>query len=271
MSTTGASDFLPEWLALREEADARARSGETLTFLRAHLEHDGRDGRGRVVADLGCGTGSLGRWLAPRLPGPQRWILFDRDPGLLDLARRSVPAAGVETRRIDLGSLRAADLDGVDLVVASALLDVLTRSEVDTLVEAVAAVGCPALFTLSVAGRVELSPAHPLDRAFSDAFNAHQRREGRLGPDAHAATARSFERLGYPVRAGSSPWRLGPGDAELTRAWLRGWVGAAVEQDPSLPGEEYLRKRLEVCSRGGLGVVVHHTDLLARPLPSGDG
>lgn len=267
MSTTGASEFMPEWLALREEADARARSEETLAVLRGHIERGGRDGRGRVVADLGCGTGSMGRWLAPRLPRPQRWILFDRDRRLLDLARRSVPVAEVETRRVDLGSLRAADLDGVDLVVASALLDLLTWSEVGTLMEAVAAVGCPALFTLSVAGRVELSPAHPLDRAFSDAFNAHQRREGRTGPDAHVATARSFERLRYLVSADSSPWRLGPGDAELTRAWLRGWVGAAVEQDPSLPGAEYLAERLAACSRGELGVVVHHTDLLARPLP----
>jgi hypothetical protein len=26
-----------------------------------------------VIHDLGCGTGAMGRWLAPVLPGPQHW------------------------------------------------------------------------------------------------------------------------------------------------------------------------------------------------------
>ncbi|WP_223830375.1 class I SAM-dependent methyltransferase [Nocardiopsis quinghaiensis] len=258
MSTTGVPAFAPEWLALRENADAGARATEPPTLLYGH---------GRVVADLGCGTGSLGRWLAPRLPGPQRWVLFDRDQALLDLARGAVPATEVVARRLDLASLRAADLVGVTLVVASALLDLFTRAELETLAGAVAVTGCPALFSLSVSGRVDLSPADPLDRAFSEAFNAHQRREGRLGPDAAGVAAAAFGHLGYGVRTYPSPWRLGPGEAELTRAWLRGWVGAAVEQDPSLPGAEYLARRLEECSRGRLEVVVHHTDLLALSRP----
>ena len=30
-----------------------------------------------VVHDLGSGTGSMMRWLAPLLPGPQTWVLHD--------------------------------------------------------------------------------------------------------------------------------------------------------------------------------------------------
>jgi hypothetical protein len=62
-----------------------------------------------------------------------------------------------------------------------------------------------------------------------------------------------------------SPWRLGPDQGALLAAWLRGWVDAAVEQDPALPGRSYLERRLAECARGTLFAVVHHTDLWADP------
>ena len=31
------------------------------------------------------------RWLAPLLPGPQHWVLHDRDEDLLHVARSTVP------------------------------------------------------------------------------------------------------------------------------------------------------------------------------------
>ena len=76
--TVSPTQFAPEWLALREGADAAARSAELLEPLRARLPEGER-----VIRDLGCGTGSMARWLVPRLPGPQHWILTDHDPALL--------------------------------------------------------------------------------------------------------------------------------------------------------------------------------------------
>ncbi|RKS09065.1 hypothetical protein DFP74_4793 [Nocardiopsis sp. Huas11] len=256
MSATDLPPFAPEWLALREDADARARSREPVGLI---------GDRGRVIADLGCGSGSLGRWLAPRLPSPQHWVLFDRDPRLLAMAEHGVPGATTETRRCDLASLRATDLAGCTLVAASALLDVLTRPAVDALAGAVVDAGCPALFSLTVAGRVELDPADPLDGAVARAFDAHQRRAGLLGPDAVEAARAAFAERGVATRTFPSPWRLGPDEGELLAAWLRGWVGAAQEQDPALPAAAYLERRSAQCSRGALSAVVHHTDLWADP------
>ncbi|OLT30666.1 trans-aconitate methyltransferase [Nocardiopsis sp. CNR-923] len=253
MTSTGVPAFAPEWLALREGADARARSERAVEQVRGH---------GRVVADLGCGTGSFGRWLAPRLPETRRWVLVDRDPALLALARESVPVGHVRTRALDLASLRARDLDGVTLVAASALLDLLTRAEVEALAGAVVGAGCPALLTLTVSGRVELSPTDPLDARVGRAFDDHQRRGGRLGPDAVAVTAGVFGGLGARTRAFASPWRLGPEHRDLLRAWLLGWVGAAAEQEPGLAVSAYLERRLEQCGRGRLRATVHHTDLV---------
>ncbi|HEX2132801.1 MAG TPA: class I SAM-dependent methyltransferase [Actinophytocola sp.] len=256
------TQFAPEWLALREDADAAARAEDLLEPLRAHLTPP------LVVRDLGCGTGAMGRWLAPRLPGEQRWLLTDRDPTLLGRAAGSLPVPAVAILR-DLTDLTAADLAGASLVTGSALLDLLTAEEVDALADACVAAGCPALLTLTVVGRVDLEPADPLDADLAAAFDDHQRRTvaGRrlLGPDAAAATATAFERRGAVLHRRPSPWRLGPDQRALTARWLRGWVDAAREQEPGLAVDAYLHRRLTACEAGELRATVHHEDLLALP------
>ncbi|MER6473580.1 class I SAM-dependent methyltransferase [Streptomyces collinus] len=270
--------YAPEWLQLREPADAAARAADLLDPLRDRLAAlPDREG-GLVVHDLGCGTGSMGRWLAPRLDGAQHWVLHDRDPYLLHFAAVASPRSAadgsrvsVETRRGDVARLTPDALTGASLVTASALLDVLTREEIEALAAACAGAGCPALLTLSVAGRVELGPADPLDAELTEAFNAHQRRGGLLGPDAVTVACEAFAERGMTVRLHPSPWRLGPEHAALTAQWLRGWVGAAVEQRPELRerAERYLDERLAACAAGELEAVVQHSDLLALPRPSG--
>ncbi|MFJ6726553.1 MULTISPECIES: hypothetical protein [unclassified Streptomyces] len=270
--------YAPEWLQLREPADAAARSTELLDPLRARLaDRPGRDG-GLAVHDLGCGTGSMGRWLAPRLDGPQHWVLHDRDPYLLHFAAVGAAKAAadgsrvtVETRRADLARLTPDALVGAGLVTASALLDVLTAGEVDTLAAVCAGAGCPALLTLSVAGRVELTAEDPMDAEIAAAFNDHQRRDGLLGPDAVTVAAEAFTRHGATVTVRPSAWRLGPDEAALTAQWLRGWVGAAVEQRPEIADRAaaHLDARLAACAAGELRVTVHHDDLLALPGPTG--
>ncbi|GGL07780.1 class I SAM-dependent methyltransferase [Mangrovihabitans endophyticus] len=258
-----AGEFSASWLALREPADTDARSRELLEPLHA--------GPGPLtVRDLGCGTGSLGRWLAPRLPGPQHWVLHDSDPELLERAAATMPdRAGdgapvtVQTVRGDVTALTAADLADTGLVACSALLDLLTGPEVEALAAACAATGTPALCTLSVTGEVTFDPADELDDDVASWFNAHQRREagGRrlLGPDAPRVTAEAFRRAGARVTTRPSPWRLGPDRAELTGQWLRGWVGAAMDQHPQLDLGPYLQRRLDALP----AVQVGHVDLLA--------
>jgi hypothetical protein len=270
--------YAPQWLQLREPVDAAARSDDLLDPLRIRLANRAVRGTDLVVHDLGCGTGSMGRWLAPRLDGAQHWVLHDRDPYLLHFATVGAPRAAadgsrvtVTTQRGDIGRLTPDALAGASLVTASALLDVLVPDEIDTLATACVSAGCPALLTLSVVGRVELTPSHPMDAEIGEAFNAHQRRGELLGPDAITATAEAFGRLGATVRVHPSPWRLGPGEAALTQEWLRGWVGAAVEQRPELAAraDTYLRARLAAAEAGELRVVVAHSDLLALPRPAG--
>ena len=249
----------PEWLRLREPADAAARSGELAERLAEQLAGP------LVIHDLGGGSGAMGRWLSPRLPGPQHWVVHDRDADLLDLAVAASPAptATIEARHSDLTRLTPDDLAGASLVTASALLDLLTEDELIRMLRACA--GLPMLMTLTVVGRVALTPADPLDARIAAAFNDHQRSGGRLGPDAVAAAADMVRDAEVLVRP--SPWRLDAAHAELTAEWLRGGVAAACEQEPALAAvaRGYRDRRLAQGAAGELAVTVDHADLLVLP------
>ncbi len=249
-------EFSSAWLTLREPADAAARAAGLVATLALTPP--------LVIRDLGCGTGSLGRWLAPLLGGPQHWILQDRDPALLDHAAAHLPAGvTVQTQLGDVTTLTGDDLATTSLVTCSALLDLLTADEVASLAGACAVHGTPVLFTLSVLGEVGFDPADDLDAEITAAFNAHQRRTvgGRrlLGPDATATTASAFTAAGAQVTVSPSPWRLGP-DSPLAGRWLRGWLDAAHEQRPDLRLDDYRRMR----AAEPFAVTVGHADLVAR-------
>jgi hypothetical protein len=263
-----------EWLAIREPADAAARSAELVDHLRRHLPAAGR----HLMHDLGCGTGAMGRWLAPLLPGAQHWVLHDQDADLLQIAAADSPgpaadgvAVTVEARHSDITRLHVGDLSGASLITASALMDILTHDELARLVAVCAGAGCPILLTMSVVGRVGLTPPDPLDARVAAAFDAHQRREtarGRLvGPDAVTLAAEEFGRLGAEVLVRPTPWRLGPSQADLATEWFMGWVRAACEQQVQLAAETdiYTRRRLAQARAGQLAVTVDHADLLVLP------
>jgi SAM-dependent methyltransferase len=262
----------PTWLGLREAADATARATDLVATVCRRLSGAAR----LTIHDLGCGTGSMGRWLAPQLSGPQHWIMCDSDPELLewvvaDMVNKAEDGSPVtvETRLCDISELTAADLDGADLVTASALLDLLTAAEVDRVAAACVAAGSAALWTTNVVGRVELWPADPLDAQIAAAFNDHQRRmvgdRRLLGPDAVDVAAEAFVRRGAATVVRHSPWRLGADHVELLSEWFAGWLGAACEQRPELtrPTEAYARRRLAQAAAGRLEVVVPHEDLFA--------
>lgn len=263
----------PEWLALREPADAAARSAE-LADEAGRWMPAGRT----VIHDLACGTGSMSRWLGPRLGGPQHWILYDWDPDLLARAAAAMPAVAgdgtaitFETRTRDVTRLEPPDLNGASLITASALLDMLTAEEVERLVVACVRAACPILLTISVVGRIAITPPDPLDQRVAEAFNGHQRRtvDGRrlLGPDAVGFAVEEFGRWGADVLVRPSPWRLGPAEAALAAEWLAGWLGAACDEQPVLETATaaYAQRRGAEAGTGRLCVTVDHHDLLVRP------
>lgn len=276
--------FSPDWLALREPADHRARNAELAAMLSARLaarEHV-------AVIDLGCGTGSNLRATAPLLPGRQSWTLVDHDPALLAAARLQLArwADGVEIANHGLGLLKdgrtisvtfrqadlARDLDAAlsgdaDLVTASALFDLCSTAFIRRFAKAVAAKRAAFYTVLTYNGVQRWTPRRPADQHIAQAFNRHQLRDKGFGPSAGpmapSEIADAFRAHGYSVREGDSPWRLGAADAQLVSELATGKARAAVET--GLVDETTLAAWIAIRHTGA---EVGHTDTLAFP---GDG
>jgi SAM-dependent methyltransferase len=262
--------FDASWLDLREPVDHRSRAPAALEPLRTWWV-----GRGATsVLDLGCGTGSNVRYLAPRLAGTQRWTVVDHDPLLL--GRVLAPRGDVSVRPVrgDLVDAGLAEVPGADLVTASALLDLVSWSWLERLVEACAASRCAGLFALSYDGTTEWQGwEDPLSAEVLDAVNEHQRRDkglgSALGPDAARVAERLFRERGYETRLLPSPWSLGPEDVALSRALIDGWVAAASDVRPSNahPLRSWGARASAAATHSDFTLVVGHLDLLV--LPSG--
>lgn len=248
------SGFDAGWLALREPVDHVSRNAEIAARVHGHFA-----GRASLtVVDLGCGTGSNLRALAPALPPRQRWHLIDGDAELLTRARRcladwadgaSPTATGLrlekEGRRIEV-SFECADLTvrdlafdgiGAELVTAAALFDLVSQAWLERLVASLAARHVPLYAVLNYDGAAHWHPADRLDEPIVAAFNRHQRGDKgfgpALGPAAGEALMRILQQQGYSVWSGESPWRLTAKESGLVAALAAGYAQAAGEIEPA--------------------------------------
>ena len=275
------SGFSPDWLALREPVDHRSRNPQLVRALQARFE-----GRSTVtVVDLGCGTGSNLRAVAPLLGPEQSWTLVDNDPELLVAARDTLRRWADEAtadgdtlrltrdgRQIAVGfrqanlaqDLEAALGEPADLITASALFDLASPEFIRQVAVAVAARRAAFYTVLTYNGIQRWTPRHPADNAMTAAFHQHQMRDKGFGPSAGptapAHLADRFRLGGYGVLEGESPWVLGPGDARLIGELQRGFV-EAVRETRALDD-----KTLDAWAKAPrTGCEVGHTDTLAVP------
>ena len=265
--------FPARWLKLREPADHAARADDLAETLAELLPVE----RPVQVADLGAGAGSNLRYLAPRLPQSQQWALIDRDTDLLDRAITTVTGGGTTSDARIHASIRPADLADFprclpgtpDLLTASALLDLVSEEWMRRVVEECCRRCIPALFALSVDGRLSLTPAVSGDELIEAAILAHQRGTKdmgpSLGPDATDVATRLFAEHGARVERRRSDWQLGPEEASLQRLLIEGWHEAARAQRPDATEaiDTWLRERLRLLDQSHIHV--GHQDILAIP------
>src|SRR5262245_39612064 len=166
------SGFSATWLALREPADHRSVSA----FVREQCARALAAKRPLRVVDLGSGTGSNLRGLAPSLGPEQQWTLVDYDPRLLEAAREALTGSAVDVsfQVADLSGGAFADVTaGAHVVTASALFDLVSPAVIDQLAEQVASAQQVFYTVLTYDGLAAWLPEHPADAAMRDAFNQH--------------------------------------------------------------------------------------------------
>jgi hypothetical protein len=263
------SGFSAAWLELREPYDRRARNPAVIDAMAAAL----RGLPSVTIVDLACGMGSTFRALSPRIEARQNWRLGDNDLSLLARAPQSSPPnINVATVPIDINHDLEAALDGpLDLIVTSALLDLVSEDWLERFVVEAAARRLPAYAALSYDGRIEFSPADGTDKTIIAAVNAHQRTDkgfgAALGPLAARAAIERFERVGYAVVQGAADWMFGPKDKDIQFETLSGWAAAAREIGGSSLNEviAWLARRRELVAAGRSTIRVGHVDFFARP------
>ena len=269
------SRFTADWLALREPADARARASAAWP----EGIDSGRAPTGEIL-DLGAGTGANLRYLAPRLPTPQRWLLIDHDAGLLHRALQRADHDGlrdtgitINTQELDLAhALVTLAIPTAALVTASALLDLVSAQWLDVLIARCVAAQASILFALNYDGRIELDPCEADDRWLVDLVNLHQRGDKGFGPALgpaaiDVATAR-FVQAGYLLRRARSDWLLGPNDCDLQLTLIGGWASAATELTPAEAPRiaAWLAGRTALIESGRSRISVGHCDLAGQPV-----
>lgn len=267
--------FSSDWLALREPFDHAARNVALARRLARQLS-----GRPRIV-DLGAGTGSMFRFLAPMIGRGQDWLLLDADTGLLDdafgrtsaWARRhgfAATADGDELRVttprglwrmiVQPSELATIALLECDTVVCSALLDLVSAAWLDRLFDRL---NVPFLGTLTVDGRDAWLPRHPSDARVRTAFRRDQRRDKGLGPALGTTAPRvALDRLaarGFVTSSAPSDWRIPRTALRMQRALIEG-IAAVV---PNSAG--WQQARLRQAMRGRLAISIGHRDILALP------
>ena len=265
------------WLDARADADAAARVRTDDTLLAQLIEYLHRvvpADQELEIIDLGAGTGANQRWLAPRLPFPQRWIHVDHDPAISRAdtapAGTEVITAGVEV----LAKLLERPRAGYRIITCSALLDMLTERQIIELCRLVRAARAPAWFSLNVTGAMSIFPEDDLDDSLLEAHNDHQRLYGRAGPDAVALAAEMLSGPDYQVTPADTPWLLtSDSEVRFVERFLRDRLAASVEEWPEI-GElavGWLVMRRAQLMRGRLTIHVGHRDLLALPVDGAAG
>lgn len=281
--------FDADWLALREPIDHRSRSEDQARALARWLggpgapivDSDAHEVEpGATIVDLGSGTGSNLRYLAPRLSSRQHWTLIDHDRALLDRVTEGASVGNIRSLVADLSDLESKETTGVfasaDVVTASALLDLVSREWLEEVAERCSQARCAVLFALSYDGSIVWSGTpHADDEFVRAAMNTHQMGDkglgAALGPDAGTAAAACFEQHGYEVTLTPTPWRLDRHDVGLAHALVDGWERAAIEVHPDR--EARLRSwgaaRRDALARGESTLTVGHLDVLALPAAPG--
>jgi hypothetical protein len=248
------TSFSTDWLSLREGADHRSRNpflqDQVLRYLQeiSSLKNDPSH-----IVDLGSGTGSNLRALAPLIHHNQKWTLIDYDSLLLKAAREKIclwadsiidndatrPVTLVKNNYEitvqflpkDLASdLQSELFESADLITAAAFFDLVA---LDWLVQFCKVLKTSLYTVLTYNGKETWLPSDPRDTEILEAFHHHQGSDkgfgNALGPLASKTMEQLLKKEGFYVETGSSPWALNQNDASLIQELAVGTAKAAAE------------------------------------------
>lgn len=289
------SGFSAEWLSLREPVDHRSRNQALQIQVINYLAQIKTVCSGSVhLTDLGSGTGSNLRALAPHLDALQYWTLVDYDPMLLQAARNTLlvwadgelstsdlesrvspstqikPLSILKQGKTIIVEFKCADLcndyqavldQPADLITAAAFFDLVAEP---WLTKFCASLTKPLYTVLTYDGIERWSPPEIMDADVLNAFHHHQRTDKGFGSAVGPAASERLQSLlkahQFITVSFPSPWILDYRDRSLIEQLASGTAGAVLEVDTipinMLNQWEQSRRHASQCEIG-------HRDLFA--------
>jgi len=253
------SGFSAQWLGLREPVDHRSRNQVLQVQVINYLAQVKTVYPGSVyVTDLGSGTGSNLRALAPHLNSIQYWTLVDYDQTLLQVARSTLLAwadseiESAETSSTTIKNLsirklnktiivkfKCVDLlndyqavlnEPTDLITAAAFFDLVAKP---WLTKFCASLSKPLYTVLTYDGNEKWSPPEIVDSDILKAFHQHQRTDkgfgSALGPTASECLQSLLRDQHFTTICAPSPWILNHQDSALIKQLSIGTAEAVRE------------------------------------------
>ena len=262
-------EFSADWLALREPVDHRSRNLSLQNQVIDFLNQTTPVLPGLMqITDLGSGTGSNLRALAPHFGAMQCWTLVDYDANLLRAARTTLlswadgvlgsnipnlihqvgsfsesidPLVVTKNMKTITVQFRCADLladyrsilnEPADLVTAAAFFDLVAEP---WLAEFCAALSKPLYTVLTYDGMETWGPPAALDADVLRAFHAHQSTDkgfgAALGPRGSERLQTLLQNQGFTTACATSPWVMDSHDHRLIEQLAIGTARAAREMN----------------------------------------
>ena len=285
------NNFDIDWLAERYPFDVEARNK---TIEQAAIDHLKTD-QPVVIVDVGSGTGSNCLYFLDKLKQDQSWTFIEKDPSLAPtLIKRLAEYAtfhkyswslkdGVYEMLTPFKKVtfkvisdtffkidQLVDLSKVDLVVANAVFDLLSKIQISQFLDQLTQNKIACLFTLHYTG-MSFTPEDPFDQAYIDLYDGHMTRPQSfgqaMGKMAAAHIAQTFEETNYTLQKGDSNWNIREEDIKMHYYLLNFMENALSEL--SYPAElqdylpKWLKRKKELVITRQQGLEVRHLDFFA--------
>ncbi len=287
------NNFDIDWLAERYPFDVDARNK---TIEQAALNHLKKD-QPVVIVDVGAGTGSNCLYFLDKLQQDQSWIFIEKDqslaPALINrlteyasyhkynwslkngVYEMLTPLKKVTFKVISDTFLKIdqiVDLASVDLVVANAVFDLLSKVQISTFLDQLTKHKIACLFTLHYTG-MKFIPEDPFDQNYIDLYDSHMMRSQSfgqaMGKMAAAHLVQTFEAANYQLQKGDSSWNILQEDIKMHYYLLNFMETALSELSYTEELQSYfpkwLKRKKELIITRQQGLEVMHLDLFACP------
>ncbi|MEN0004316.1 MAG: class I SAM-dependent methyltransferase [Bacteroidota bacterium] len=282
------TDFSVEWLTTRYPFDVAARNKDVEQAALMGLPAE----RPIRLIDLGAGTGNNCRYFIPKLPQDQEWLLLELNPHLIAAAKSQLHAFAKEAgfkvtptadglylagrkkvtirfREMSFLNLKEQlDLGSYDLVMAGAVIDLLTVNMLEMLVQQFIGHVVPFLATINFTG-MQFEGATEQDQHYTKLYIQHMRRAQPFGRTLGAACIPFLKSWllvrDIPFLSGASDWVISPTDRAMHELTL-GFMQGAIPELLHTPNElntfnQWLIEKKEQSDRRKLSFRVEHFDI----------